>query len=193
MIGQPDGHGIDRAFIAIPLDQEWRDYCGKIIESLSSHKNSFRWISPGDMHFTVKFLGPVPQERQSVLDSKILGVVSKMGPLELRAGKLGGFPRLKAPRVIWLSIGENDGLRQLYKEVDSACCAAGFTTEDREYKPHLTLARLKGKRPSSIDADSLKSLVAPPLLSVGKLELMRSVLDKDGAHYTSLKTYELAR
>ena len=78
----------------------------------------------------------------------------------MRIGGLGWFPNARNPRVFWAGVTAGEGLRQLAHATEAALHSIGVPKDDREYSPHLTLARIRERVP--LDAlrkviDSLES------------------------------------
>ena len=114
----------------------------------------------------------------------------------LAAGRIGVFPGLSKPRVIWVGIGgETRGLFALQKDIEEALLSIGFPKEDRPFRAHLTLGRVKDPRAlpgieaavakgQSFDAGSFPA---------DELLFIKSDLTPAGAIYTHLATFPLAR
>jgi RNA 2',3'-cyclic 3'-phosphodiesterase len=63
--------------------------------------------------------------------------------LEVSVRNLGWFPNPHHPRVFWAGVDGGEGLRTLAAATDEATSRLGLSREEREFRPHLTLARLK--------------------------------------------------
>jgi 2'-5' RNA ligase len=111
--------------------------------------------------------------------------------LPLRAERVGFFPDLRYPRVVWAGVQDQAGqLLRLQQAVDAA--TRDFTTEQKEerFSGHITLARIKAiKRPEAEALRQAAAGMAERLFgqwTAGEVELMRSVLSPQGARHTSL-------
>lgn len=100
-----------------------------------------RPVPPPNWHVTLRFVGhidQVPYERWlAALDQAPLP-----GPFEVRVGGFGAFPRPARATVLWLGV-EGDGLASLAAVVDDAAAAASLGHEERPFRAHLTLARIR--------------------------------------------------
>jgi len=57
---------------------------------------------------------------------------------------IGAFPSVNHPRVIWLGIDKGaDLLKTLAEKIETELKKLGFREEPREFKPHLTLGRVR--------------------------------------------------
>jgi 2'-5' RNA ligase len=89
-----------------------------------------------------------------------------------------------------------EALTDLAAAVERGAAAAGFESEDRPFRGHLTLGRMslgrmslgrmKGRKPPSVDG-----AVADADCEVGEVVLFRSELRKGGARYTPLERMAL--
>src|SRR5436853_393662 len=60
-----------------------------------------RWTKRGQFHLTLRFLGNVPADRVELLTRAVRDVCAGFAALRLRAERIGCFPDLRFPRVIW--------------------------------------------------------------------------------------------
>jgi RNA 2',3'-cyclic 3'-phosphodiesterase len=109
------------------------------------------WSQPEQLHVTTQFIGEWPEQRIGELNDGLAGV-PRPGPIEIAVRGWGWFPNDRNPRVFWAGIeaGEKDAgdeLRTLARDTGEALTAAGVKLEDREFHPHLTLARRRNPVP----------------------------------------------
>lgn len=181
-----------RAFIAADLPEGIIDG----IENLYLHKrisgNDVKWVNPKGIHLTLKFLGYVEEKLIEPVSFTVAGIVRDQRPLELKAERIGAFPGLKNPRVIWLGIhGDVGRLSVLQKEIEKALIPFGFEEEKRAFSPHLTLGRIRqGKRIINLDTkiqDIDKTCLG--FFTVKEIIFYQSTLRPDGAVYNALRRF----
>ena len=129
-----------RLFFAVELPQEVQAAVGKLHPDDASR--DYRWTDPSLMHVTLAFLGQQPEDRLAALQK--VGSVAATGsrPGTLKLGQPGSFGPRKAPRVLWVGLeGDLEALQALHAKLNVGLKQAGFDVEDREYSPHITLAR----------------------------------------------------
>lgn len=102
------------------------------------------WNPADNFHVTTKFIGMWPDERLAELKAA-LETVPKRGPIEIKVAGFGWFDNPHHPRALFAGIAAPDTLSQLKKDVEDVLEPLGVPREDRPYRPHLTLARVKGK------------------------------------------------
>jgi 2'-5' RNA ligase len=99
------------------------------------------WVPAERLHLTVRFIGEVDDA------ANIAAALSP--PLATRAFEVeftgaGAFPARGTPRVLWAGVSKGvDELTALEQEVSERLLGAGVAREDRPYRPHLTLARVR--------------------------------------------------
>ncbi len=113
-----------------------------------------RWVPPENWHITLVFLGEVQERSLAVLDRLLAPILEDSPPLPAPLVALEWFPSPLKPRMLTLKVEASEPLMGLQAEVVSALRREGFHSERRAYRPHMTLARLKGSR----------RLVDPPAL-----------------------------
>jgi 2'-5' RNA ligase len=196
----PHNPGEIRSFIAIELPEEVREGLARLRNELERDAHRFvKWVDPGGVHLTLKFLGNIPFKQVTEITKAMEEAAQGTSPFHLEISGLGAFPNLKQARVFWVGIGgEVDKLSRLQQNIDTALAALRFVKEERSFVPHLTLARIRqGASPS--ERRSFGELVGSTIfedkyhIKVEAISLMRSQLTPAGAIYTRLSVVELKR
>lgn len=115
-----------------------------------------RWIEPENMHITLRFAGDVDNLKADAFHAALAAIDEPA--FELRLSGFGAFGG-REPRSLWAGIEESPWLAQLARANERAARSAGLEPERRGFKPHVTLARLKGTRPEAV-ARALEQLGA---------------------------------
>jgi 2'-5' RNA ligase len=146
--------------------------------------------SPGEQfHVTTKFIGEWPEQGLDEVKHALAQAPSP-GPFEIAVRGLGWFPNDRNPRVLWGGIEAGAELPALAHATEQALAAIGVAVEEREFHPHLTLAR----RRNPVPLDRLrKELAELPSSDFGcfRAESFFLYLSKAGK-YTKLHEYPLA-
>jgi len=187
-----------RCFIAIELPDEAKEGLARLKKELERDEHNFvKWVDPGVIHLTLKFLGNIPSKRVTEITEAMRTAVQGISRFHLEISGMGAFPSLRQVRVFWVGIsGEVDKLARLQQNIDSALTALGFAKEERSFVPHLTLARIK-QGASPLERRSFGELVGATIfedkyhVEVEAISLMRSQLTPAGAIYTRLMTVAL--
>jgi 2'-5' RNA ligase len=182
-----------RTFVAIPLPVECQAMLDQMQHGLRACGAEVGWVAIPSIHLTLKFLGEIDPEVIPKLAEALEAASEPEHGFELRLHGLGCFPNQKSPRVIWCGIeGDTDALLSLHQRVESACSQFGFLPEDRSFKAHLTLGRVKGKRNLQPLVDCIK--IGSDLqhgFRVDHYNIFKSILRPQGAVYSVLKTVAL--
>lgn len=181
-----------RTFIAIDISDEIREALARIISHLKYAGADVKWVDPGNIHLTLKFLGEVSEEKSRLVMESIDGIAASVRPFEITVKDIGAFPRVENPRIIWARLDSGVGeSRQLARVVEEAMSVLGFEREARQFEPHLTIGRVKSARniedlAAKIGAyDSPRFPLLPPHL-IDSIALFRSTLTPKGSLYTKI-------
>ena len=149
-----------------------------------------RWNIPEQLHLTLKFLGGIPGERVTDLAAALDRAGAGIAPFQLALAGVGCFPNAKNPRVIWVGIdGELHSLRKLQTQIEHETQHCGDHTEERSFRPHLTIGRVKALGKGAGKTGELVERTFIPKLgdwTVRQLHLVQSELRPEGARYTTL-------
>ena len=157
------------------------------------------WSPPQQAHLTLQFLGNVVAAHVPPLMEALGRAVTPYPAMLLRAGEVGAFPSVDAPRVLWLGVrGDEDGLLALQRAVrDAVRSVEGVVADRKPFHPHLTLGRVRiGRRDTPGQAAIAAALVRPIAVPaaawpVREVALIRSVLGPGGSRYTALGRFPL--
>ena len=183
-----------RTFIAIPIPEACLRMLGRLQQDLRACRPEVRWVATSSIHLTLRFLGEAKPEILPELAKSIEIAVEKQAGIDLRLHGLGCFPNQRNPRVIWCGIeGETERLVKVQQSVETACASFGFAPEDRDFHPHLTLGRVKGKRNLQplLDCINIGSELECKF-KADHFNIYKSTLNPQGAVYTVLKTIVLS-
>jgi 2'-5' RNA ligase len=183
-----------RTFIAIELDETIKAALTDLQEELKAEvpPRSVRWVKPGGIHLTLKFLGNVPVNRIEEIERALSQACAGFPAFSFSVGGLGCFPNPRRPRVVWVGVREESGaLTRLQKAIEDGMEKLGFPPEGRRFHAHLTLGRTQ-RRASSGDVRRLGQLVSETEIGqLGQMKaravsLIKSDLRPTGAVYTRL-------
>ena len=140
-----------RAFLAFEVSNASKDWVeNKKREIMEISKGAVRWVKKDNMHVTLHFFGKISEKTIRSLNFPLKDLAEKSQPFRLKISGLGVFPSRNNPRVLWIGlkeVGEKDNLRAFYAGLCNLLEAEALLTEKRPYRPHVTLGRVKKKRP----------------------------------------------
>jgi RNA 2',3'-cyclic 3'-phosphodiesterase len=138
-----------RLFFAVQLADDVIARLSTYVDTLRSEAadSNVAWEPPEKLHYTLKFLGDVDvDELHMEALTHAAEVAREVAPFELSPGALGAFPDHEGPRILWLGVDEGlASLCALAEKLEALLARQGYARETRPYRPHLTLARAKGR------------------------------------------------
>jgi RNA 2',3'-cyclic 3'-phosphodiesterase len=182
-----------RLFVALDVPDETRRALGEAIRKFESVCRGARWMRAESIHVTLKFIGEVEETKLPAIKDSLATVKSSQ-PIEIAFRNFGFFPNERHPHVFWLGIESGPNLAALAANISSALEPIGFPREEREFRPHLTLARFKTEK----GLPKLREIVAPLAHQsfgntvASQFHLYESVLNPSGAVHTKLASYPFA-
>ena len=188
-----------RSFIAIELPDAVKLELVQLEARLKSGKQPWvKWVDPGSIHLTLKFLGNIAIDRTGEITGAMEEAARGIPPFHLEVKDLGVFPNLRRVQVAWVGIsGEVDKLGQLQQRIDSNLARLGFAPESRRFTAHLTLARLRNQA-SPDERQRFGQLIGETRFEAGSIEvdaisLMRSQLTREGAIHSRISSVRLKK
>jgi 2'-5' RNA ligase len=148
-----------------------------------------KWVRPENIHLSLKFLGDVDDTREPELTRALQQAAGTRGaerPLTVEVTGFGVFPDYHRPHVLWAGVTPEPALELLQHAVEQAFAPLGFPTEARAFRPHVTLGRAtRDARPR--DFAGLEEILVgtefAAIVSIDQVDLMQSMLQKDGPVY----------
>lgn len=177
-----------RAFIALDVSDEAISEISKITDELRSSGADVKWVKPTSVHLTLKFLGAIEEEMVPGIKERMIEIADKTRPFDLVLNDIGVFPGWSRANVIWVGFsGEIKALKDLASRIEDSLEVCGFNREDRDFKAHLTIGRVKSKKNKNKLKEVSENIgVTPVPSSIKCIKLIRSDLTPAGAIYTEL-------
>ena len=150
-----------------------------------------KWVKPEDMHLTLRFAGDI--DNRTAEDFAGFLAEIEQDPFELRLIEVAAFGG-REPRVIHAAADGGEPLEALQRATERAARSAGLALEPRGFKPHVTLARLRGSRPEVVARflGSRPPLALEPFI-VNQFVLFSSRPNGGGGPYVIEDVYPLER
>lgn len=181
-----------RTFIAIKTEPE-----SGLLEMISSikvllGKENIKWVDPANLHLTLSFLGDTEEKRIKLLSEMLTEKCTGFGEFEFVLTGTGVFKSFSDPRVIWTGIKATEKLALLNNSIIAGLKESGFPVEERPFKPHLTVGRIRSVR----DAGYLRNVLEKykeefQKVQVSEVILFESILQQTGPIYKPLGKFSL--
>lgn len=183
-----------RTFLAIELPR-------KIIEALEARQGTWKsrcpgikWVKPCNMHITLKFLGEIPPGKVQAVIGASSACCSAHAAFSLELRGKGAFPGPARPRVLWIGVrGDLQAAGRLYSDLEARLEHLGFPREKRPFRPHVTVARVRGDAPRGLMKDFLKGDLSLGPVPVEEVVVFQSRLSPAGPLYIPLARLALAK
>lgn len=175
-----------RLFVGIELPEAVRER----LAVLCSGVPGARWISPENMHLTLRFIGEVENGQAEDIDAALMRL--RAPSFEITLDGVGFFGKPSAARVLWAGVRKCEKLMRLQAKIETALQMSGLRPEERKFSAHITLARLKGApflRVQRFLAHNADFLAGP--IAVDRFALFSSFRSASGAIYTAEAEYPL--
>ncbi|RQW91012.1 MAG: RNA 2',3'-cyclic phosphodiesterase [Geobacter sp.] len=143
------------------------------------------WTYPSNIHLTLAFLGNTEDDLIKIVSIMLKQKCTGFGEFSFTLKETGVFKNYHDPRVIWIGIENNETLMKLYDEINTGLKDAGFKTENRPFRPHITLGRIKSIRNTDILRSSLEKYQNAFIqeVLVREVILFESILNTSGPEY----------
>lgn len=154
--------------------------------------DQLRWSDPEKLHITLRFFGSVAADAPAAIAGVCRWACADRPAFALSLSGAGAFPSPRRASVLWIGISEgSDELRALAAALNPPLDRLSFAREEREFTPHLTVAR--AKQPLQLTA-AIAALSSVSIRTrVDQLLLMRSILGGPSARYETVESYPLTQ
>ena len=179
-----------RLFTAIDLPSDILRRLERLLSALRSEA-LINWSPLDNLHVTTKFIGEWPEGRIQELH-EALRCLTRRQPFDVEVKQLGWFPHERSPRVLWVGIEGGQPLHTLAKETEDALTPLSIAREQRDFSPHLTMARIKHAVPLSNLRARVNEMQPAEMgrFSVSHFSLFRSRPGTNASIYEKLTDYE---
>jgi RNA 2',3'-cyclic 3'-phosphodiesterase len=178
-----------RLFIAVNLPPPVREQLVQATTPLRTSAPEISWIDADRLHLTLKFIGDADEGAVDPLATALGEVAARHRSFALDLKGIGAFPNFRRARVVWMGIEDQPRLELLQHDVEERCAALGYELEGRPFRPHLTLARVRGtvaERTLRELARSARAVDHQTEVDVTSIDLMQSTLGAHGSRYDVL-------
>ena len=151
-----------------------------------------KFVESENLHINLKFFGSKTDEQIEDIKKIIANVSKNVNQFELSLKNIGVFPSEKFIRVLWIGV-EPEKLKELYNKLEENFKSIGIENENRPFKPHLTLCRLRNQKNKEILIKKINEKFNFGGFIVNSLYLIESKLSTKGPKYINLYEFKLKK
>jgi RNA 2',3'-cyclic 3'-phosphodiesterase len=146
-----------RTFVAVELAADVRRNAEALQKALAADGVTAKWVDADSLHLTLAFLGDIGDTDIPAVCGACAEAAKKVGPFTVQIAGVGAFPNLRRPKICWAGLTEGaEELIALHDAVaDRLENTRLYNREDRGYRPHLTLGRVKAEEDSQTLATAI--------------------------------------
>jgi 2'-5' RNA ligase len=184
---------LKRTFIAldIPISQHLKG----IIEDFRKRVTGLnvKWVDVQNFHLTLAFLGDTEPGKIEQVKQHLGETLKSYRQFPLTLKNIDAFRSLSHPQVVWIGITASRELESLYRGIQKLAGNLGFETDNRPYKPHLTLGRVK----STTAGHNLREMAVATgpefeeTITADTIYYYESILSPEGPTYIPLQVYRV--
>lgn len=183
-----------RLFIATTFPQPELQAIEDRLAAVKSKLPSASWVRPETQHLTFAFLGEQPDSLVEQIAPLLTARLAKVARFQATLRGCGFFPNPRHARVGWVGAEPEERFGEVANAVRGAVKDAGVELDRSEFRPHLTMMRMReGWPPMSIETftKALRDYRSEPF-AVDRVTLYVSKLNPKGAEHTALREFTLA-
>ncbi|HUQ72806.1 MAG TPA: RNA 2',3'-cyclic phosphodiesterase [Planctomycetaceae bacterium] len=163
-----------------------------VIEPLRRWPVAIRAVAVDQLHLTVRFLGDTDPDCAPLLCAAAERVAAQTSPLTLTLMGVGSFAVRGRMSVVWIGIDDNAALQQLHNRLKTEAVTLGFLSDQRAFRPHLTIGRVKAVPPPQLTRWlEANRAISCGTVDIAALELIRSELTPRGPVYETVSEWAL--
>lgn len=175
-----------RCFIAIDLPVKIKDE----IENVQRKFRDYASLTKREnLHLTLLFLGEKNDKEISEIKNNLEEICKSKKIIKCKIKEVGVFPNFNYMRIIWVGLKDDNEILNLQNEISNKL----EFKNDRSFKSHITIARVKSKRHKKEIQKLIKELETfeGSKFKVKKIKLKKSILTPKGPIYDDLAIFDL--
>ncbi|HBL74802.1 MAG: 2'-5' RNA ligase [Bacteroidetes bacterium GWF2_42_66] len=182
-----------RIFLAIKIhpEPELPELVDLLRDELADER--IKWVDDDQFHITLKFFGDTSESKIEQISATVNDCCFQNKSFSFDLCNPWYFRDREQLRVVLLQTAKTDALIALQNQLENRFAGLGIPKEDRAFKPHLTLGRIKSVRDTRHFYELMKQFPqkAVQIVPVRELILFESILRPSGPEYLVLERFKL--
>ncbi len=178
----------NRLFVSFDLPEETLEFVTNKRDEIYGIPNDVKWEPDEKLHITSKFFGDVGDYLTELILDRFENL--NLQSVKCEFSEFNFFKKNNEFKVLYVGIKNNSELLKIQTLVENECSLLGFEKENRTFKPHLTILRLKGNE----DFEKLNKFVNIKIeqsFEINTFSLVKSELKPSGSEYKILKSFKM--
>ena len=147
MIGDMTANAAHRVFFAmIPSEEAVERLAHDLAEVAWRNDSRLRWVAKSNWHVTLSFVGDIAEPLVADLQQVLTSAASQHTRFEVAFTAVEAFPSARRPLVIAATGTAPAAGDALVSTLEESCQSLSLTAENRPWRPHMTVARVRGRR-----------------------------------------------
>ncbi|MBV9497096.1 MAG: RNA 2',3'-cyclic phosphodiesterase [Acidobacteria bacterium] len=183
-----------RLFLAATFPESVLRPLNARLAAVKSRLPAASWVKPETQHLTFAFLGEQKEELIDKLSSLVESELEGVKAFEAKLHGAGFFPNPRHARVGWVGVTPEERFHDIAAAVRAAVKEAGVELDRADFRPHLTMMRLRDPwPPASIELfqKTLREFDSAPF-PIDAVTLFSSRLNPSGAVHTAVRKFAFA-
>jgi 2'-5' RNA ligase len=183
-----------RSFLALPISGGVKEKLKHILLDLQLIQADVKWVKLENIHLTLKFLGDVDEDRLECVADILKKCCPGFVPCAAQLIAIGAFPDLRHPKILWGALDDSNKKILAYVDVlEGEMARSGFTKEERPFKPHLTIGRVRSNTNLNQLIHAIRKITFEDKIEqvFDKIILFKSTLTSQGPEYEVLKEFKI--
>jgi RNA 2',3'-cyclic 3'-phosphodiesterase len=179
-----------RLFVALEIPEDIRLKISEFKKEAVGESINVKWEPSEKIHLTLKFIGEVKDELVNPI-TNYLDFLNQNKKINCRLTRFGFFFRHGIPHILWIGLQVDTILFNIVEQLNDKLTKFEIPVEDRKFKPHLTLLRIKRKFPEELVTKFNGFIIPETEFTADNILLIKSELLPESSKYTLLKKFKL--
>jgi len=151
-------------------------------------KERISWVDPKNFHITLRFLGDTSPGDVDKIAGSMNSAGFRQNSRHVPVSGVGSFGPARRPRVIWAAFGQELWIREIKSTLDEFLEDLGFSAQNQDFTPHLTLGRIRSLKDVSAYHKIMKEIKGKTCeaVEIDRIIYYRSMLGPKGPQYSIL-------
>jgi 2'-5' RNA ligase len=185
-----------RAFLAVPSDPMWVERVGGWLAGARNSLPPASWTRAATWHLTLRVVAEISEEEAASFSTRLAPEIAAITACDLLTEGAVVLPPHGRPRVLGLGFALSTALAAvsaLAVSAETAARAVGAEPEERPFRPHVTLARIRRPWPPAAVAAFRREAASGtfPPFRVRSIVFYASHLEPGGPVHTPLHEQRL--